>query len=221
MERSLNIMVGGERPRIRCEIAGDTLVVIASKCYAEYCQQLKFASEGKAGWPAPQGSETPRDDGRPALCTKDMGANQVDMGVRFPDAANAHIRAFLKGEDVPSEYRYDSLPEKLDKPKTYTRAEVEAIAVTAAQKAVAAATKSQTAPVSESVEVVESTVIAPQYEMDGRSAKEVAFAEELLAGMMPIEAARKVGYKRPEGALKKLTKIPVLAQIMADMENAG
>ncbi len=132
MARSLNITVGGEQARIRCSVTGDVLNIMASKCFAEYVKLMKLATEGKCDMPVPAGSEQarpPLEPGqpvRPPLCLKDMGAFNTDMGYRFPEDADKHIKAFLAGEDVPK--TFDSVPPEPGEAKMFTLEEVQAIA---------------------------------------------------------------------------------------------
>jgi len=238
MARKIEILVGGERARIRLSVQGGVLKIVTSRCYAEFVKRMKLASEHKR-WPVAEclGDRSGQPILMPTLaesmtmCKIDMGPDQPLMPVRMLDEAYNHIVEWLAGKTDLKD-GYDSQVVDPMKPKMYTPDEIQTIAAEAARVALAAA--GHVAP--ELVEIVETEVSMPEppleakiaslrsdpqlsdYDMGGRSAKEIAFAEALLNGVdSVIDAAFDVGYKRPRGVVKRLMKVPVLKQIVKDM----
>jgi len=246
MARELNITVGGEEARIRCSIAGEVLHIVTSKCYAEYAKLMKLATESKCEMPMPAGSDqvrpplAPGQPVRPAICMKDMGAFNADMPMRFPDNADKHIKAFLAGEDVPKDF--DSKPVVPGEAKMFTIEEVQAIAKESAKQALEAAghiAKAQ--PVAE-LDVKPEMILAgdgeklagladgdlvtgtpPEYDTTGWSQNQKAFAKMIIEGTSVDEAVENLGYKTKaagKAALTRFKKVPAIANLIEQMENA-
>ncbi len=233
MARTLNITVGGEEARIRCSVVGEVLHIVTSKCYAEYVKLMKLATEHKCEMPVPAGSDQvrpPLAPGKPvreALCMKDMGAFNADMPMRFLDNADKHIKAFLAGKDVPKDF--DSKPIQPGKAQMFTIEEVQAIAKESAKQALEAAghiAKAQ--PVAELIiegdgERGVGLDAVETIDLTDLNDKQREFAEKVLSGFKDVDALTDMGYKPRslKATLTNFKKIPVLAEIIADRENAG
>lgn len=235
----LIIEVGGDTPKLTLSRAqADTLKIVSSKCYAEFCRRV-------ANGPVPRLADATGyvDDMWPrGLCLYSLDKDTPGMATPFPENIFNLMIAHLKGRhvDIPHPITFGGLAVAKDDTAA-------SIVQRLAALERAAATQPVPAPIDiiEDDEDGNINVDGPErwdaeqdaadkkrretksYDMDGRSVKEVAFAKALLGNrfsatkdMMPVDAAKAAGYKRPKAALKRLSKIPVLAEIMADMENA-
>jgi len=225
-KNTLVIEVGGDRERIDIELVQPgVLKVRCSKCYAEFMRRMKCG-------PMPQLKDATNfvdKDWSKGLCLYRPNASKPGIPQLFPEDIYNQIVAHLNGESVTI------TPEPSVKPETEAQALARRVAALEAKATplthmvdTAEPVPPRSAPVAavggedepEDVRACPQVQPLSAKELEALSVKEREVVSRLLNGDTMEHAAEMAGYKNPERQAKRLAKIPVLAQIIEDMETA-